>query len=313
MRVLSRIGRDDIAMVYIADLGQGELVEFVESVQPPIPREDKWVFIVSTLVGCPIGCLMCDAGGGFKRKLSVDEILAQIDYLVRGRYPDGRVPVKKFKIQFARIGEPALNMDVLDVLERLPDLYDAPGIMPSISTVAPKGTDTFFDRLLDIKNRLYSGGRFQLQFSVHTTDVCLRDRVIPVAKWDLPQIGEYGERFYVSGDRKITLNFALGWGWEVDEKLLLRYFNPDKFLIKITPINPTLKAKENGIVSYIDLDTLQERGDVIDRLKACGYDVILSIGELEENKIGSNCGQYVRRFLDKGEGVGDAYSYCKGL
>ena len=35
---------------------------------------------------------------------------------------------------------------------------------------------------------------------------------------------------------------------------------------------------------------------VVDSLKAAGYDVILSIGEWEENQIGSNCGQYIKAF-----------------
>jgi len=31
-----------------------------------------------------------------------------------------------------------------------------------------------------------------------------------------------------------------------------------------------------------------------------GLEVILSVGELEENKIGSNCGQYVQRAIRSG-------------
>jgi 23S rRNA (adenine2503-C2)-methyltransferase len=39
-------------------------------------------------------------------------------------------------------------------------------------------------------------------------------------------------------------------------------------------------------------------------MRSAGYDVILSIGEVEENRIGSNCGQYVTRHLNAGETVG---------
>ena len=49
------------------------------------------------------------------------------------------------------MGEPTLNPAVLDVLDELPGLYDAPGLMPSISTVAPKGCDDFQERLMQIK------------------------------------------------------------------------------------------------------------------------------------------------------------------
>ena len=62
MKILAKTGTEDVAIVYIAEMDNGRLVEFVESVQPPIPREKKWVLIVSTLYGCPVGCRFCDAG-----------------------------------------------------------------------------------------------------------------------------------------------------------------------------------------------------------------------------------------------------------
>ena len=137
-----RAGNEDIAMVYIVETDSGHLVECVESVQPPLPREKKWVLLVSTMFGCPIGCLMCDAGGYYHGKPTKDEIFSQIDFLVDKRFPDRKIPCEQFKIQFARMGEPSLNLQVLDVLQELPERYQAPGLMPSISTVAPAGTET---------------------------------------------------------------------------------------------------------------------------------------------------------------------------
>ena len=86
--VIEECGRDDLAKVYVASINgnKEKLVEFVESVQPPIPRDKKWVLIVSTLYGCPVGCKMCDAGGEYKGKLTADEILHEIDYLVRNAH-----------------------------------------------------------------------------------------------------------------------------------------------------------------------------------------------------------------------------------
>jgi 23S rRNA (adenine2503-C2)-methyltransferase len=192
------------------------------------------VLLVSTMFGCPVGCLMCDAGGHYHGKPSREEILEQVDFLVEKRYPDGNIPCEQFKIQFARMGEPSLNMQVLDVLEELPRRYHARGLLPSISTVAPAGTDRFFDRLVEIKQAFYPGGHFQFQVSLHTTDLELRDRFIPVKKWSLDRIAKYGERFYAPGDRKLTLNFALAQGMPVDPTILLSYFDPHIFLVKIT-------------------------------------------------------------------------------
>ena len=40
-------------------------------------------------------------------------------------------------------------------------------------------------------------------------------------------------------------------------------------------------------------------------------DTILSVGELEENRIGSNCGQYIGSFMKgtHGDVPGDSYTY----
>jgi len=152
MKVIAKTGTDEMALVYIVKYENGKMLECVEALQPPFTRDEKWILLVSTMHGCPVGCKMCDAGGYFHGKPSVEEILEQIDFMVRNRYPDGRVASEQFKIQFARMGEPALNDAVLDVLEELPLRYDAPGLMPSISSVAPFGTDAFFERLLRYKD-----------------------------------------------------------------------------------------------------------------------------------------------------------------
>lgn len=252
---------------------------------------------------------MCDAGGHFQGKPTKEQILAQIDYLVKKRYPNGSIPSKQFKIQFARMGEPSLNPSVLDVLDELPQRYHAPGLMPSLSSVAPKGTQGFFDRLMEIKHAKYSGGHFQFQFSIHTTDETLRDQIIPVKKWNFAQMAEYGERFYAPGDRKVTLNFALAKDMPVDPSILRSYFTPDKFLIKITPLNPTYRAMENKLSSYIDPHVEENGYQVVELLERAGYQVIVSIGETEENYIGSNCGQYIKRHLSASEHIDDGYTY----
>ncbi|MFQ6083446.1 MAG: radical SAM protein [Candidatus Aminicenantia bacterium] len=308
MKVFAFTGKEDIAMVYIAKMREGKVVEFVESVQPPLPREKKWVVIVSTLFGCPIGCPMCDAGGYYQGKLSKKEIFAQIDFLVKKRFPNGSIPVNKFKIQFARMGEPSFNLNVLEVLEELPYCYNAPGLMPCISTIAPLGTEKFFERLIEIKKKLYRG-RFQLQFSIHTTDEKLRDWLIPVKKWDFAKIARYGKQFYEKDDRKITLNFTLIKGAPVDPKILLKHFNPDKFLIKITPVNPAYQVVKNGLSSYIDPCQEGKYYEVVEKLRSFGYEVIVSIGEVEENYIGSNCGQYVMNHLKGKVHIKDGYAY----
>ncbi len=309
MKVIASSGRDDIAVVYIGEMRDGHFVEFVESIQPPIPRKKKWVLIVSSLFGCPIGCSFCDAGITYKGKLSKEEILAQIDFPIKKRFPNGDIPVEKFKVQFARVGEPALNSAVIEALSELPYRYNAPGLLPCVSTIAPGGSDSFFDKLLDVRKNVYRDKNFQLQFSIHTTDEELRDKLIPVKKWSFEKISEYGEVFFKEGYRKVTLNFALSQDAPIDPSILIKYFNPEKFLIKLTPINPTYNAIKNKISSFINSKNTDRLEVLIDKFKNAGYEVITSIGILEENNIGSNCGQYLQTHLAENENLENGYTY----
>ena len=120
-------------------------------------------------------------------------------------------------------------------------------------------------------------------------------------------MAEYGEAFFKPGDRKITLNFALTEGVPVEADILARHFDPDIFLVKVTPLNPTRLVLQNGYqpLAFRELQS----GRIVESLRAEGYEVLVSIGELEENAIGSNCGQYVSMLRDEVDTPQDVYTY----
>jgi 23S rRNA (adenine2503-C2)-methyltransferase len=150
-------------------------------------------------------------------------------------------------------------------------------------------------------------GRFQLQFSVHSTDEKQREWLIPARKWPLDKIAAFGQEFFEPGDRKITLNFAVSDGLSVDPDALLERFPPEVFFIKLTPINPTGRAMQNRISS--DFDSLEADPPIAAYLREAGYDVLYSIGELEENKIGSNCGQHIMHYRNSSQQIEGSYTY----
>ena len=90
MEILGKYGKEELAILYIARYDK-KIIEFVESVQPPVSREQKWVLILSTLYGCPMGCLMCDASDYFFGKISKEGMLAQIDHMISPRFPDKKM------------------------------------------------------------------------------------------------------------------------------------------------------------------------------------------------------------------------------
>ena len=305
MQIIAKTEQSSIAHVYVAKMGENKLIEFVESLDPLMPREEKWILIISTLYGCPVKCKFCDAGDFYKGKLSKEELLAQIEYAIKEYYPDGHVPTKKFKIQFARMGDPAFNFAVLDALEAIPTTFDVPGFLPSISSIAPRGTEEWFERLMEIKNRMYP--LFQMQFSIHTTNTEQRDWLIPVKKWSFKEMADYGERFFRDGDRKLTLNFALADNMELSADTLFEYFDPNKYLVKITPVNPTYRAMKNNLDNAIKSE--HDIDYIIESLTKRGYDSIISIGEIEENNIGSNCGQHIINYMNGNMKVDNSYTY----
>ena len=279
-------GSDDLARVFAASYGRGRILEFVDSLSGSSDIYEKWVLVVSSQFGCPVGCLMCDTKGYYMGNPTTEELMSQVDHMVKRRFPDGRIPSRKFKVQFARMGEPALNPSVLDAIVEIGRRYDAPGFMPCISTMAPSGCDPFFEDLAVLNHDVFKG-RFQLQFSIHSTDPGERDRIIPREKWDLARISDYGRHFFLGG-RKISLNFALGPDKDIDADVIRSIFPRDIFMLKVTPINPTGSATMNRMVRE---KLYESEISGLDELRSAGYDVILSVGDPRENEILSNCGQ----------------------
>jgi len=298
LRLVRTFGREDVARVLVARVRgpAGPLIECVDGLDPALPRHAKWIVNVSTQAGCPVGCPYCDAGGGYQGDLSAPELLAQVE-LVLNRHPGVARRCAKLKVHFARMGEPALNDAVLDALERLPVVVGSPGLWACLATVAPSGRESWFEGLLELKRRRYHG-RFQLQFSLNSTDEAARRRLVPIPHWDAAAIARYGERFWSPGDRKPVLNFALADGVPFSGSTISDRFDPTRFAVKLTPLNPTQRASESGLRTLLRSERSGRVEDAAGALREAGFDVIVSVGDPREDEVGSNCGQAVRYLVD---------------
>ena len=295
MRIVTTSPAGPLGRVYLARLpGQTErLIEFVDTVEPGVPKERKWVLMLSTQVGCVIGCRMCDGGAmGWRGNLSAGEITAQVRRVVRDNPGLDARRHPKFKVHFARLGEPTLNPATPEALERLAAEWGGPGLTASISTVAPDApaAASCLEEMRAIKDRLYGGGRFQLQFSAHSTDESVRRRVMRARPWSLERVAEFGRRWWRPGDRKVTLNFALAPDQPLDPAAAARLFDPERFLFKITPINPTHAAQANG-AARLWSESPADVAAAAAGLRARGFTVILSPSTREEVDAATSCGQ----------------------
>ena len=293
MKVTMRTGRPDLAEIYLAQLRDDPKysVEFVDSCGTAGgDRREKWVAIISTQFGCPAGCLMCDAGGGYHGDLSREEMIWQLETVLAAHPEVNPRSCRKLKFQFARMGEPSLNDEVLPVLKWLGANY--PRCIPCVTTLAPAGREEWFAELLAGRDRFAD---FQLQFSINTTDRELRDLLMPVDKQPWEWIAEYGQAFRRPGARKAGLNFALSDSIPVDAAEVARHFDPEAFAVKLTPLNPTGSGLANELEPPDNEADCRELVELrAAQFAAHGFDVIRSVGEWEENRIGSNCGQLVR-------------------
>ena len=296
IKVIERTGSRELAEVYLASVRNDPelLVEFVDACgSRQGDRRRKWVVIVSTQLGCPVKCLMCDAGTRFRGNLSSAEIMAQIERVAGNNEidPNG---CDKFKVQFARMGEPALNDEVLKALWQLKDRY--PQVIPCVATIAPAGRERWFATLLAMRDYFRD---FQLQFSVNSTDAGQRDLLMPHPKLPWRWMALYGRRFYRPGQRKAVLNFAVSAQWQLDARALAEHFDPRWFAVKLTPLNPTENGSQRGLVAGRPDGMAALMAGHAGELRALGFDVIVSVGDLAENGIGSNCGQSVRLRLER--------------
>ncbi len=295
MELVKTVGTEDVAFVHIGRVRKSEwsLVEFVDATDGGRPREEKWVLNISTQFGCPVKCRMCDAGSHYFGDLSEEEMMKQIRFLVKKRFPDGKVVTDKFKIHFSRMGEPLLNGNLPSTLETLAREYPNCNLIPAVATVGPVGSSEMLDRLKTIKDRHFPQGRFQLQFSVNSTDEEYRDWLMPARKMDLTEIAKTGSRFFTPGDRKVVLNLAVGMDTPLDPSVIAHTFHPEKFIVKLTPLNPTATSKKEGMATRVSAEEPEGVNEICKELEESGFDVIISIGSPLEDEIGSNCGEAV--------------------
>jgi len=296
LALVERTGLEDVAWVHVARFSgdpEGRLVEFVDGTADGKGRHDKWIINISTQFGCPVGCAFCDAGATYRGDLSAEQMLAQVRWVL-GCRPGLAERCGKLKVHFSRMGEPALNDSVLTALEGLRGLVQSRELWACVATTAPRVSQQWFVSLFEIAHREFPG-RFQLQLSVNSTQEETRRRLMPIPLLTLEELAELARGFYRPGERKAVLNFALAKGVDFDVERVARVFSPDLCAVKLTPVNPTVTGASKGFQTL--LRSCQEEAAFLaaGRLEGMGFDVIVSIGEEEEDTVGSNCGQSVVR------------------
>lgn len=263
-----------------------------------LPLTEKWVITVSTQYGCSMNCKFCDVpkvGKGINA--TYDDLKNQI-LSALSLHPEIKA-TKRLNIHYARMGEPTWNKNVLDFTKDVRKIirpYIGRSLVhPVISTMLPKDNkflNEYLNEWVDIKNDLFRGDA-GLQFSINTTNDNLRKELFSNNSLTLEEISKIGDMLDEPKGRKYALNFALGDNFEVDAEKLRDLFNPNKFMVKITPIHITNACKKNGIETkngYFDYTPYRE---IENKLIKVGFDVLVFIPSIEEDTSRITCGNAI--------------------
>ena len=93
--------------------------------------------------------------------------------------------------------------------------------------------------------------------------------------------------------RKYTLNFAYATDFEINAKYLRSLFDPEKFMVKITPIHENNACSQNGIKTIKGYESYQPYEKPEKKLKEVGFDVLVFVPSIDEEDGLVTCGNLV--------------------
>lgn len=264
-----------------------------------MPLTEKWVITISTQYGCSMNCKFCDVpkvGKGLNA--SFDDLSNQV---INGLklHPE-IIGTKRLNVHYARMGEPTFNMNVLlhakVLMKQVRPYINRSHVHPVVSTMMPKNNKMLVhflqDWTNDIKNNIYRGSA-GLQISINSTDEDQRNEMFNGNCLELDQISDICELLPDPIGRKYALNFALADSYIIDAKKLKYYFDPDKFMVKITPLHDTNSCKDNNIITTGGYNYFTPYKKAETDLKNVGFDVLVFIPSIEEDESRITCGNAI--------------------
>ena len=232
---------------------------------------------VSTQVGCALGCEFCATGKlGFKRNLTVDEIVEQVLLFARSLKKENQ---KITNIVFMGMGEPMLNYD--NVLAAIKVLHDEEGFNLgvrhfSISTVGIiPGIEKLAKEEMDVN----------LAISLHSADESLRSQIIPVnKKYPLKKIIAAVDDYIEKKNRQVMFEYILLKDVnDTDEnaRQLAKIMKKPLYHVNLIPYNITDDFEPSGKERIRSFKSILEKAGVsVSERFRHGTDIAAACGQL---------------------------------
>jgi 23S rRNA (adenine2503-C2)-methyltransferase len=262
--------------------------------QNMLPLEDKWVITISSQYGCSMGCKFCDvpnAGAGINA--TMNDMIGQV-FTARDLHPEVK-QTKRLNLHYARMGEPTWNDSVISsalwLTDRISGMFNKVCFHPVVSTMMPKtnkNLSAFIEAWCFYKNENQKG-EAGLQLSINSTNEKEREWMFSSNALTLEEIGKIVKNLPSSKGRKYTLNFAIAT-YEIDPNTLLRYFDPNDWICKLTPMHKTNTALKHDIKTEGDYTEIYPYLKDEQSLKDAGYDVLVFVASEYEDLGRITCG-----------------------
>lgn len=256
---------------YAFELQDGYCIETV-----CIKRRTGNTVCVSTMVGCPVGCIFCASGkNGFIRNLSPAEIVQQI-VLLKERVN---------RIVFMGMGEPLFNYD--NLIAAIHILRDRNGLnFPTdgitVSTVGPVN---------QLKKLREEHLKIQLTISLHAATQAARNCIIPhMHMYAIEDVVKQALSYSQRHNRKVVFAYLLLPGINdrsSDIRQLAKWFKGKNVMINVLQYNPTSNSK-------IRAPQKQEMVAFKHQLEQTGLEVTMRVSHGREIK--AACGQLANTY-----------------
>ena len=254
---------------------------------------DRTVICCSVMSGCPVGCKFCGTGAKFVRNLTADEIVTQIELVLKDKnlIEDINEKCKKLQFMFMSMGEPMLNWDEVEKAIRILNkkFNNAQLLLSTIGC----DNDEVFNKIIKLSKEIDKVG---LQFSIHKSNDDDRNKLIPFYnKMNLKKIRDAGIIWWKETGRHPFLNYCVDGtnNTEQDFKNLTLLFSPVVFNFTFSVVcSPDENMKET---SFRNLEVIK---NFQNRFLEHGYNV-RTFDPAGQDDIGGGCGQlwYVQNWL----------------
>ena len=246
-------------------------------------RHNHNTVCVSSQVGCPLGCKFCATGAmGFRRNLTVSEIINQYLFLARYLKNNFKENNKITNVVFMGMGEPFLNYDnVMRAIKMINDenLIGLGARHISISTAG----------VVDgIKKLGKENIQVNLAISLHAPDDKLRSQLMPVNdKYNLRKVLQSVENYIEKTSRRVMFEYLMIKDVNdspMHAKKLAELMKKPLHLVNLIVYNPTSSKDEFKPSPAINVSkfkkVLEKEGVAVTQRQSFGQDIEAACGQL---------------------------------